>query len=159
MSKKRKSPRTVPMRFVELDTGCFVCVSHKTNPTGYLYKTWGDGGDRVREYFHRFIYRAHKGEIPEGWDVDHVCGTQACCNPRHLRALSRREHQEVTQWATMAEREERSRIVWETSGRLASPVEVAEATSCNPRAIKRWIGEWLAETDDWKAEYATQYGL
>jgi len=44
------------------------------------------------EMFHRFIYRAHQGEIPEGFEVDHTCNNRACCNPGHLRAMDGSEH-------------------------------------------------------------------
>lgn len=84
-----------PMRFVTLESGCFVCLSHRPNADGYLRKSWGSSRkakERVLEMFHRYLYRAHKGEIPEGWEVDHMCQVRACCNPEHLQALPGPEH-------------------------------------------------------------------
>lgn len=86
---------SMALRFEELDTGCFVCVSHKTNPDGYFRKLWGNSrGEHTHEMFHRFIYRAHNNldVIPEGFEIDHICRNRACCNPKHLQLLDRTTH-------------------------------------------------------------------
>jgi hypothetical protein len=44
---------------------------------------------------HRVTYELKAGEVPSGYDVHHVCGQRACCNPTHLEALSRRDHVRV----------------------------------------------------------------
>lgn len=88
-------PRARAMFFVTTDEGCFVPLSHKLNPDGYLRKSWGPArvpAERHMEMFHRFIFRAHKGPIPDGYDVDHMCSNRACCNPEHLRAMEGGEH-------------------------------------------------------------------
>ncbi len=45
---------------------------------------------------HRLVYEHFKGQIPEGFDIDHVkargCQSTACCNPDHLEAVSHREN-------------------------------------------------------------------
>lgn len=38
-------------------------------------------------YTHRVVYEALKGEIPEGYSIDHVCMVRACVNPAHLEAV------------------------------------------------------------------------
>lgn len=86
-----------PMRFVELDGGCLVCLSHKLNPDGYLRKSWGSSrkpAEREMEMFHRFIFRAHKNleAIPDGFEIDHLCFNRACCNPAHLQMLPKSQH-------------------------------------------------------------------
>jgi hypothetical protein len=44
---------------------------------------------------HRFIYAYFFGDIPDGLEIDHKCRTRACCNPRHLRAITHKENQSV----------------------------------------------------------------
>lgn len=64
---------------------------------GRGYGQFYDGG---KVYAHIWAYRQAKGEIPEGWDVDHTCHNadescpggatcmhRRCCNPDHLEAV------------------------------------------------------------------------
>lgn len=48
-----------------------------------------DGYGRLRmngeRRAHRGIYKAAKGEIPNGCELMHVCDTPSCVNPHHLR--------------------------------------------------------------------------
>lgn len=37
---------------------------------------------------HRFSFELHKGPIPEGMEIDHLCRTHPCVNPLHLDAVS-----------------------------------------------------------------------
>lgn len=90
-----------PLVFITLETGCYVCLTHRLNADGYLRKRWADG----LEMFHRFIFRAHKGEIPEGFEVNHKCGVRACCNPEHLEAIDGTEHAILTNSQRYAQRE------------------------------------------------------
>lgn len=75
--------RARPMVFLTTDQGCFICITHKTNADGYLRKRWAG----VAEMFHRFIYRAHKGPIPEGHEVDHTNRTRYAARKEAARAL------------------------------------------------------------------------
>lgn len=43
-------------------------------------------------YAHRLSYELHKGEIPEGLEIDHLCRNRWCVNPDHLEAVTRREN-------------------------------------------------------------------
>lgn len=47
------------------------------------------GGTR---YAHRISYVAHKGEIPKGLDLDHLCRNRACVNPEHLEVVTRSQN-------------------------------------------------------------------
>lgn len=37
---------------------------------------------------HRFAWEAHKGPIPAGLHVDHLCRTTRCVNPAHLEPVT-----------------------------------------------------------------------
>lgn len=98
--------------------------------------------ERHSEWFHRFIYRAHKGEIPTGWQVHHLCHIRLCCNPAHLEAVPLRDHSALTSRERSSERRAIAKEWWQNyrcSGRqLAKEFHVSAATG------HRWIREWAA---------------
>lgn len=70
----------------------------------WLWSAWSDrnGYGRIRVgnvsvgrrivFTHRFSYTIHKGDIPEGLVIDHLCKNTNCCNPDHLEAVTTREN-------------------------------------------------------------------
>jgi len=127
------------MVFVTTESGCMVCLSHRLNTDGYLRKRWADGA----EMFHRFIYRAHKGPIPEGHEVDHTCRNRACSNPEHLTARPRDEHLSITNRTRYAARQEHARQVW-LETRIKG-VELAAKFGVTFGAACLWIRRWKRE--------------
>lgn len=41
---------------------------------------------------HTFSYRLHKGEVPAGLEIDHLCRNRNCVNPDHLEAVTKKEN-------------------------------------------------------------------
>jgi hypothetical protein len=80
------------------------CWLHEGTPekaTGYVRCEI----NRVRDYVHRFVYRAFVAPIPDGKEIDHQCHNadpscpsdascphRRCANPDHLEAVTHREN-------------------------------------------------------------------
>ena len=45
-------------------------------------------GKRGRALVHRLSYEMHKGPIPEGLQIDHLCRVRRCVNPDHLEPVT-----------------------------------------------------------------------
>jgi hypothetical protein len=43
---------------------------------------------------HRVSYEMHKGKIPEGILIDHICHNKSCVNPGHLRLATTKQNME-----------------------------------------------------------------
>lgn len=72
---------------VDPETGCWLWQGYVT-VHGYG-QFWN--GDRLVGA-HVFGYEAHKGPVPDGLDLDHLCRVRRCVNPDHLEAVTRREN-------------------------------------------------------------------
>lgn len=73
----------------EDENGCWVFEGSKARD-GY-----GRIGDRGRmRPAHRVAYEYFNGPIGPGLDIDHMCFVRACVNPKHLRAITRKQNNE-----------------------------------------------------------------
>src|SRR5208337_4315885 len=68
-------------------TPCWIWQRAK-HPLGYGSSS-GDGEDRIA---HRMIYKRHRGPIPEGLELDHLCRQTSCVNPDHLEPVTHAEN-------------------------------------------------------------------
>ena len=71
----------------EPNSGCWLWTA-STDKGGYGKITV----DRRQIGAHRISYQLHKGQIPAGLDLDHVCRVRCCVNPDHLEPVSRSEN-------------------------------------------------------------------
>jgi hypothetical protein len=59
--------------------------------TGYGGYGWFWDGERPA-LAHRYSYELHRGPIPEGLVIDHLCRNPPCVNPAHLEAVTQQEN-------------------------------------------------------------------
>lgn len=71
------------------ESGCWIW-------TGALHRTtrgYGVMGFKGRLHLaHRLSYEEHRGPIPEGLQIDHLCRVTECVNPWHLEPVTPREN-------------------------------------------------------------------
>jgi len=68
-------------------SGCWLWFGNASK-SGYGQFTY----KRVPIRAHRGSYMVHKGEIPEGMVIDHLCRNTYCINPDHLECVTQREN-------------------------------------------------------------------
>ena len=75
------------MSRVERTDGCWLWTGAKT---GHGYGVIYYKGRQIGA--HVLSYRLLMGDIPEGYDLDHLCRTPACVNPAHLEPVTHAEN-------------------------------------------------------------------
>ena len=72
----------------EPNTGCWLWTAY-ADKNGYGYMRVGNTevGRRTMAAY-RFSYIIHKGPIPDGLCIDHLCRVTNCVNPNHLEAVT-----------------------------------------------------------------------
>lgn len=91
--KSSRTPRmSLEERFwakVEKTDGCWNWTAAKVH-NGYGVFTLPD----QQQVAHKVAYRWSVGEVPEGFDLDHMCHNRECVNPAHLRLATHKQNQE-----------------------------------------------------------------
>jgi hypothetical protein len=71
---------------VEPNSGCWLWLP-STGSHGYGNASFPDLIPARVALAHRLSHIAYKGEIPEGYEIDHLCRVRSCVNPEHLQAV------------------------------------------------------------------------
>jgi hypothetical protein len=75
-------------KFIQTD-GCWPWSGATTGKENAYGLIWNNGKYNLA---HRVMYEIYVGEIPAGFDIDHLCRNKLCVNPMHLEAVSHREN-------------------------------------------------------------------
>lgn len=68
--------------------GCWLWRGNVNN-RGYGVIGWRESPTKNRgTSAHRVAYQLFKGEIPDGYEIDHLCRVILCCRPDHLEAVT-----------------------------------------------------------------------
>lgn len=89
MTKPGRKPIASEIRFekfiaYEPNTGCWLWLGARSGGNNGK----NEYGIFDSEYAHRFSYKLYKGNIPEKFQIDHLCKNKLCVNPDHLEAVT-----------------------------------------------------------------------
>lgn len=82
-------PRFLAKVSPEPMSGCWLWTG-ATQTNGYGSIGFGSSGRTMLA--HRFSYVAHRGPVPDGLTLDHLCRVRLCVNPDHLEAVTGAEN-------------------------------------------------------------------
>jgi hypothetical protein len=91
VERQRLRDVPVPIRFwakVDRTDGCWYWRGHII-PLGY--GQFGIGNRKLVRA-HRYAYEQLIGPIPDGLELDHLCGVRHCVNPSHLEPVTHAEN-------------------------------------------------------------------
>lgn len=121
---------------VDPDTGCWIwlrAIAYARGGYGISYD-----GQKPRDA-HRVFYERHKGPIPAGWHLHHMCHNPPCVNPNHLEPREPVEHARLQRSMKLSMKDARTiRASQETGRALAARYGVSEAHISRIRLGQVW---------------------
>ena len=76
---------------------------------------------------HRLVYGLHRGLVPDGLIIDHLCRNRACVNPTHMEPVTHRENT-------------RRGVGTLLNQSKADAIRGAVASGNSQRVVARWFG-------------------
>jgi hypothetical protein len=132
------SRRMTPVDYVpNPETGCWEWSGYK-DPQGYcrmMYKG-------KKALVHRAYWEMHRGPIPEGMTIDHICRVRHCVNPDHLRVVTLAVNSQETNRRRLSDEDiRRIRSLWPAMNQS----EIARLYDTVPSHISR-----IVRRETWK---------
>lgn len=72
-------------------SGCWEWTGALTGKSGYASMKLGGRSGRTYNV-HKWLWEHNNGPTPPGLELDHLCHTRSCINPRHLEPVTRSEN-------------------------------------------------------------------
>lgn len=127
---------------VKTSGGCIVPISHALNADGYFRKRVWVNGKLTLMMYHRYKWVLAHGEIPEGYEVDHMCKNRACCNVEHLQLLLSTEHRTKDNTGRHSDKKQQAYEIWLQQNKSITGMSLAKLVGVSFSATCKWIREW-----------------
>lgn len=119
-------------------TACWIWTGAIASGTGYGQAHVGEI-PRRKIGAHRALYELHRGPIPAGLALDHLCRVRSCVNPDHLEPVTRAENDRRGAATKLTEDAVRAILTSNDSEKvLAARFGVSVPTIYNIRARRIW---------------------
>lgn len=118
--------------------GCWIWQG-RIDRHGYGRTNFGGGGRLA----HRISYRAFRGEIPAGLELDHLCRNTKCCNPAHLEPVTGAENRRRQKHVSGSSEHEMCRRGHPLSGSNVASNGKGKRTCRECRRVRQRV-RWLA---------------
>lgn len=76
----------------EPNTGCWLWIGNRMRNGYGTTNVRVSRGKHAVQLAHRIVWEAHRGAVPDGLQLDHLCRVRSCVNPWHLEPVTRKEN-------------------------------------------------------------------